>query len=300
MSKHVFKQIITTILAAVLCLSLAACGEDNLKKADELYAAGDYAGALEIYNTLDDHEDVKEKISRCEREIGMAENSDNAFLADVEVSVLERLENTEAENNTTVEDLKNLVDVELTRLKKYTNSVFYNNDLAEISNKYIKGLHTQKESLEKWYMCEQQLEWQRGFVLRCEALNELYKNYNFLTDDEKFIESFITPLEENQELLKMYDAVDNDITEQVSTEDFNWHIDEEGKQLYTNLKNNTEYTLNLVFGIMLFDEDDVMYESYTCNLGNIEPGVEYTVGGAVMDIERLATCEFDYYFVTME
>lgn len=296
MIKHILKQIVATTLAAVLCLSLTACGTDNYQKAEELYAAGDYAGALKLYTTLGDREDIKEKIAHCEREIGMAEYADNAFLADIEASVLERI-SSNADGELTTEELKNVVNAELTRLEKYSNEVFYNSDLADIADKYIKGLHSQMEYFDVFYLCEQQIVWYTGIVLRCEALNELYKNYDFMTDNKEFIDAYITSLEEKQEFLKKCKAVDADIIAQSETEDFGWFIDEEQKVLYSTMKNNTEYTLDLIFRVSLLDENEVVYESYSTKAENIEPGKEYTVGVPVSDVDRLSVYEWDYYLV---
>ena len=184
------------MLAVILCFSLVACDSSDYKKAEELYAAGDYAGALELYTNLGEYEDsqnkvksckyeianahfekaefkaalelytelgeyedAQDKVAYCEREVGMTENADYAFLADIEASILNRMENSNTD------DYSKLVNTELAYVEKYGDKEFYNAELKAIVDKYIEGLHAQKDALKKEMYFEYQIEWQRGMEI---------------------------------------------------------------------------------------------------------------------------------------
>ena len=75
--------------------------------------------AAKLYTELADYKDAKDKADYCEREVGMTENADYAFLADIESSILSRMENADDE------DYNVLVNTELAYLEKYRDKTFY-------------------------------------------------------------------------------------------------------------------------------------------------------------------------------
>lgn len=321
------KKIMAMLLALSLCLALVACDSSDYKKAEELYATGDYSAALEIYTALGEYEDsqskvklckfnianthfenkeykaaleiytelgeyedAKDKAAYCEREVGMTENADYSFLADIEKSVLGRMNAPDGTAHS------QLVNTELAYLEKYEDKTFYNEDLKEIADKYIEGLHVQKESMDKEIYCEEQIEWQRGLVLRYEALNELYKKYDFLTENAEFIGTYIASLEDQQYVLNGYYAIEDDIGAQTSAEDFTWWLDDEDYSFYCTLTNNTKYTFGTYFEFGFIDADGVVFETNTAYIDNITPGMTYVVEVYISDPDRLEQFTwFNYY-----
>lgn len=321
------KKIMSVLLVVAMCLALVACNSSDYKKAEELYAAGDYAtaleiytalgeyedaqskaqkckyeiantyfekadykAALEIYTTLDEYGDAKDKAVYCEREVGMTENADYAFLADIEASILNRMENSNTD------DFSKLVNTELAFVEKYGDKEFYDAELKTIADKYIEGLYAQKDALKKEMYWEYQIEWQKGLVLRCEALNDLYKNYDFLTDNADFIGTYIADLEDQQHLLNGYNAIEADLTEQMNAEDFTWQFSDSGYNIYCTLKNNTEYTFGLFVDVSFYDADEVLFETNTGYVEEVKPGESYVLEVYISDADRVGRLEWSTYY----
>ncbi|MBR5280507.1 MAG: tetratricopeptide repeat protein [Clostridia bacterium] len=323
------KKIMSVLLVVAMCLVIVACDSSDYKKAEELYAAGDYAAALEIYTALGEYEDsqnkaqkcmyevanahfekaeykaaleiytelgeyedAKDKAAYCEREVGMTENADYAFLADIEKSLLGRMEATKTENF----ERDTIVNTELAYVEKYADKTFYDANLKAIAEKYIEGLKVQKEALKKESKWEYQIEWQKGIVLRYEALNELYKNYDFLTDNADFIGTYIADLEDQQHILNGYNAIEADLTEQMTADDFQWKLSKGGYNIYCTLKNNTEYTFGLFIDVSFYDSDKVLFETNTGYVEEVKPGESYVLEVYISDADRVENFGWTTYY----
>lgn len=321
------RKMIALMMASAMCLSLTACNSSNYTKAEELLSSGDYSAALEIYtdlgdyedsqdkakkctyeianecfeqknyknalenySELGDYEDAKDKAAECEKEIGMSENADYAFLADMKSSVLGRLESS---NNN--EDHTTIVNTELAYLDKYTDETFYDKKLQELAKQYIAGVHTQKDALDEDEQSKHQIEWQRGYVERCEALSALYKQYGFLADNPDFIGAYVTDLENEQHILAGYEAIENDLDKQMLTDDFEWYP-ENDLNIYCTLKNNTEYTFAIFVDVSYYDENGTLYYSDTGYSNEVKPGESYVLRAFVSDMDRLDHLTWSTYF----
>lgn len=321
------KKIMSVLLAVVICLALVACNSSDYKKAEELYAAGDYAAALEIYTELGEYEDsqnkakkckfevanahfekgeykaaleiytelgeyedAKDKAAYCEREVGMTENADYAFLADIESSVLGRL------NAPDGSDRNQLVNTELAYLEKYSEKTFYDAELKALADKYIEGLHVQKEALKKDARWEYQIEWQKGIVLRYEALTDLHNKYDFLSDNAEFIGAYVAEVENQRHILNGYNAIEADLTEQMNAEDFTWKLSKGGYNIYCTLKNNTEYTFGLFIDVSFYDADKVLFETNTGYVEEVKPGESYVLEVYISDADRVENFGWTTYY----
>lgn len=321
------KKILSLIMVITMCLVLVACDSSDYKKAEELFSAGDYAAALEIYTALGEYEDsqnkakeckyevanahyekaeykaaleiytelgeyedAKDKAAYCEREVGMTENADYAFLEDIESSILGRMEAPEDA------DRNQLVNTELAYLEKYSDKTFYDAALKEIADKYIEGLYVQKEALKKDVIWEYQIEWQRGLVLRYEALTDLYKKYDFLSDNPEFVGTYVADLEDQQHLLNGYNAIEADLTEQMNAEDFSWGLSKGGYNIYCTLKNNTEYTFGMFIDVSFYDADGVLFETNTGYVEEVKPGETYIVEVYISDASRVERLGWITYY----
>lgn len=284
------KKILSLIMVITMCLVLVACDSSDYKKAEDLFRAGDYAAALEIYTALGEYEDAKDKAAYCEREVGMTENADYAFLADIESSILGRMKAPEGADRT------QLVNTELAYLEKYSDKTFYDTALKEIADKYIEGLYVQKESLKKDAIWEYQIEWQKGLVLRYEALTDLYKKYDFLSDNPEFVGTYVASLEDQQHLLNGYNAIEADLTEQMNAEDFSWGLSKGGYHIYCTLKNNTEYTFGMFIDVSFYDADGVLFEKNTGYVEEVKPGETYIVEVYISDASRVERLGWVTYY----
>ena len=286
------KKILSLILTVVVCTSFVACDAKNLEKADEYFANQEYALALELYESLPENDEIKIKIDECKKEIGMTENADYAFLADIEKSILDRNEKASASSDP---DRMLLVNTELVILEKYKDQEFYDSTLENLCDKYLEGLYLQKEALGESIYSDYQMKWQKGIVKRYDALNELYLNYDFLTDDTSFISSYVSDYDYQKNLLKAYEEIEADILSQFSPEGYEWKM----PNSYTFeciVKNNTTYEYSTVWEIYFYDKNNVMYESSTAYIEKIKPNTSYKVSFYISDPYSLNSFEWNNWY----
>jgi len=245
------------------------------QEANELYSYGNYSDALVIYQELGDYEDSLDRVLVCQRQIGMSENADNRFLEALEKSVLDRLKTVHTENY----DYKTLVATELAYVEQLANEVFYDSELKNLAEQYVRGLLLQRESLETESKYEHQIEWQEGLVYRFEVLKKLYENYDFMSDNKEFIGNYILQYEDQKALLEAYEVIANDMVGQWNSDDFNCAWNDEDVYLEYNftLKNNTSYTYGVTFEACFSDCNDIIFERDTVYIGNVSPGESYFV-----------------------
>ena len=211
----------------------------------------------------------------------MQENADYAFLADMEKSILGRLESSASGNI----DRLTLVNTELSCVEKYSNESFYDTALQEVAKKYIEGLNIQKDALDKEYEWEYQIEWQRGIVYRYGALKELYEGYGFLKDSEKFVGAYVSQYDEEKNLLTAYEDIEADLTEQFNSDKFKFNRISRN-QLSGVLKNNTAHTYTTFFEMSFYDKNEILYETSTTYVENIKPGKGFEFIFYVEDLDR--------------
>ncbi len=307
--RHFKKGIL--LFAIISCVCLTSCSSSNYKQAEELYSNGDYSAALDIYTSLNDYEDSQEKIqsckyhiandffdnaqyddalplykelgeyedcaqklSTCEREIGMTDNADYAFLADIEESVKFRM------NAATDSSLDTLVNTELVYLDKYEDATFYDSHLQELATQYVEGLHTQQEAVAYNQEGEYQVKWQQGLVLRYEVLTVLYNDYGFMSDSADFIATYVRQYDDAKALLTAYEQIEDDIETQTSASDFDFTVDYagyDGGYYSFTLKNNTQYTYSTVFKFSFLTPDNTIFYSNDSFIENVQPGNSYIV-----------------------
>ncbi len=256
--------------------------------ASSFYENANYKEASTIYTHLGDYGDSKNMLASCEKEIGMIENADYDFLKIIEESVLWRMGNNDER------EYKTLVDTELAYLQKFEEMDFFDPELKEIAIQYIEGLHIQKNALSLEVIAEHQIEWQKGAVLRFEALKKLYDNYDFLSDNEEFIGTYIAKCDEVNRVLDGYNAIENDLSSQLLAEDFQWEWD--GYNLFCTITNNTDYTYATVFEFKFQDADGVVYETSNTYIEDIKPGMSYRVEVFVSDPNKLDYFEWSNYY----
>lgn len=310
----------------LIFLMLTGCSSTKYQDAIDKMNQGDYQAALEIFDDIPNYEDASSKASECRyqlgieaitsedwelaieylsdldyedsadllelatREKGMSENADNDFLSALEASVLDRINSVSNENY----DNKTVVNTELVYVEEYKDATFFDENLKALAVKYIDGLNMQKDALGNENFSEVQIEWQKGIVARYEVLRDLYEQYDFLSDNTDFIAIYVSACEDQQNLLRAYEALDDDIASQMNSDSFQWYIS--GNEVYWTLKNNTNYTYSTTFNITLYDANNVVFDEATDFIENIPAGSSYTVSFYVSDPGRIGSFDWNNYY----
>lgn len=250
---------IWTIVLFLLC----GCKQDDYKEANRLFVNGNYEAALAIYSELGNYKDSVSKMAECEEIIESESTADNDFLADMEKSILYRMENADKEY------IEDLINVEIAYLKKYKSSKFNDGKLKNICKKYLVGLQHEKESLSKSYI-DSQIAYQRGHVERYSELNELYYNYGFLEDNKEFIAKYISSFDKEK---KREDALNKIIEsmERQLTGDQQWSLQDDGITIENLVLNYTEYSYDLSIHIEFFTASETQVGSSDIYVQNIKP-----------------------------
>jgi hypothetical protein len=313
-------------LSIFLCFALSGCGSSSqYEKAVDLMDTGDYAAAIEILEKITDYENSSEKLAECKynlgsdamnseewdtainyfdsldyndssellkyctREKGMHENADYDFLTTLQESILSRIQVAKSGDN----DLTTAVNTELAYMEKFKNATFYDSNLQALAMEYVDGLSIQKDALKKEHEYEYQIEWQRGLVKRCDVLNTLYNQYEFLNDNVDFVGVYITQYDDQKNLLEAYDAIESDISTQTNSDNFEWTLD--GHYLSCTITNNTSYQYSTVFDFYFYDSNNTMFESNSVYIEGIKPGSNYIVSVYIEDISRFDGSKSEWY-----
>lgn len=237
------------------------------------FDGAEYETALQSFTAIKGYKDADDKAALCEREIGMHEKADYEFLSTLEESVTKRM------NSPDNISYSEVVNVELAYLSGFEEKDYYDSEIQRCAKLYIDGVNYQKDALNLEGQSYIDIEWLRGKVMRLEALNYLYENYGFLKDDKKFIADYITMYETNSAELKAYDEIEKDIHSQ--THDKNDEgkdiFEYNGYEIYTTIKNNTDYTYSTVWEITVKDSKGTVIETYQDYIENVKPHSSYKV-----------------------
>lgn len=318
-------------IGVICCLCLCfitGCSASKYKEAIELFEKEDYLKAMELFEEARDYEDSKTKVTECkyylgiacmdneewesainyfkgidykdslellelcEREKGMHENSDYEFLSELEKSILDRMESVNQDET----DFAKIVNKELVYVEKFKDATFYDDELKEIANGYIYGLYVQREALEKEYYYQYQIEWQRGMVIREDALYKLYNDYNFMSDNNDFVTIYIVNYGNSKELLTALETIEADLTAQLEDEGFSSVWDADSRTISFTLQNNTEYTYDTIFEFDFLNENGTLLESNDVYIRNIKPHSSFVVSVYVFNIYNVRTYNYQNYY----
>ena len=242
----------------------------NYKLAEKAFADGDYASAIELLadNSYSESEALLNK-SKVEKEKN--EKSDYAFLADLEKSILRRMEINAKEQS----DYAQLVGTELAYVEKYYNASFYDSNLKKLAQKYINGLKKQNEALSEFYSWDYQDKWYSGLVARFEVLNELYKKYDFLTDNKDFVGTYVYKLDYWQKWLKAFNELEAMVNKQYADES---RFKKDSNYWYITLTNTTKYTYTNQMDFWIYSYDgDTLIDTVSIVTEDIRPGDTFQV-----------------------
>lgn len=246
--------------------------------------------AMECFNSIDYKDSVDLK-KQCEREKGMNENADYKFLADLEKSILNRMEASNQEA-----DYEELVDNELEYLEKYEDADFYDEDLKRMAQDYINGVYEQKNSLYEYYNYKFDIKWLKGLIAREDALYELYNTYNFMSGNNDFISAYIVGYGENEKLLAAMEEIETDIDKQMKSENFQANLDADTQIFSFTLNNNTEHTYDTTFELSFLDTDNTEIEFTEVEIQNIKPHSSFDVSTYISNIYDISNFNYQNYY----
>ena len=291
------KMVVALLLALSMAFALCGCKGDDYKKAVDLYNSEDYEGAKAIFDSLGDYEDSEEYAANCNLYINYAKAEslfgdgsydeaailfeelgdymsssmravDCRFLAALKESVTRRMEMYQKENT----DGRSLVSSEYAYLEQFRNASFFDKEIQKQAKKYLSGLDSQNKAFNYEYYYEYQRDWNTGLVARYEALDALYREYNFMADDYNFIGEYINQLPHYQNWLKAFNKLEKDGHHMVK----DMYCTRYYVELY--FKNDTEYRSSQVFNLTLWNyEHTTQLGTVSTTIENIQPNQEYTV-----------------------
>lgn len=222
-------------------------------------------------------------------------STDEAFLAAIEASVLDRMSTTATnENDLVVNDLVVVVNKELAYLQEYSSTEFTDEQLGHVAAKYLEGLNRQKAALSMAHAWESQIGWQEGFVYRLEALKTLYDEYDFLTDNKDFVATYILTYDRESARLRAYYSLEDDIGSQMEPESIKVYWSDH--DCCFDFWNNTAYQFSSVFEIKIFDRNKNLIEQTEVSVENIRPNTGYTISIYLEKPWEADTWEINNYY----
>ena len=275
------KKPVFLIFVIILCMFLGACDAANYKKAEALFAEGNYSAALPLYTALGEYEDAHERAAQCEREIGMTENADYRFLEDIELSVTTRNQMVNRGDSELT-----YLSAELAILEDYYNAEFYDSALEALAKMYIDGVREQKDALDLKYS-EFQIKWHSGLVNRYQALCKLHSDFGIFEDDVTFKSTYVAQLSYHENQLAGLRAIESDLIQQLDGITF---TNKSSYQMTAPYTNNTEYDFSIQFYFTFYNKNGVRVDESTTYFSNIKSGDNCTL--EFWRPSNWSTCEF--------
>ena len=271
-----------TLLIPLLasCILLSGCASQGTKLDQQITSIGEITtdswDELQSLNSqykdldadekqdVEHYKDLEKALAECSKL-----RTDQQFSKDLKKSIRWRQKHKDDTDRAT------LVDAELAKLEKYRSADFSSDTVKNSCTKYLEGLDTQKAALGEAFKSDEQIEWQKGLVLRYEALGELYKETGFLATDDDFVANYIAGLDKEKKLLAALEALEADIdsqTERIANEE-TWT----DYSVSFEVENNTDYQFDTAWECSLKNESGTVTENSTCQIDNVKPHSRYTV-----------------------
>lgn len=271
-----------TLLISLLasCILLSGCASQGTKLDQQITSIGEITAdswdELQSLNSqykdldadgkqdVEHYRDLEKALAECSKL-----RTDQQFSKDLKKSIRWRQKHKDDT------DWATLVDAELAKLEKYRSADFSSETVKNSCTKYLEGLDTQKAALGEAFKSDEQIEWQKGMVLRYEALGELYKETGFLATDDDFVANYIAGLDKEKKLLAALEALEADIdsqTDRIANEE-TWT----DYSVSFEVENNTDYQFDTAWECSLKNESGTVTENSTCQIDNVKPHSRYTV-----------------------
>ena len=218
--------------------------------------------------------------------------ADKEFLSNIETAVLERMDTPTNTNR----ERRIAIDAELYQITPFADKEFLDAKLKELAVQYIEGLELQREASEAEFDYEDRITWYEGIVMCYDVLNTLHQNYDFLSDNSKFIATYVLQHNEVQALLTAYRTVNEDLSQQCAGELIN---DFDGTNMSLTFSNNTKYEFSTIWKMTYFDKNGDAVGTASTEVENISAGQNYTVYFYVPLPEKTDNYEFTAYFTNV-
>lgn len=275
------KRILCITLAFVMLLTFAGCDSQETAK-------------ILCENCGTSNPDDAKYCQSCGKQMSISKDIsvDDEFLAAIESAVLERMDNSA----TTNQARRIAIDAELYQITPFANREFLDTELKKLATQYIEGLELQREASKAEFDYEEPITWYEGIVTCYEVLNTLHKNYDFLSDNSKFIATYVLQLNEMQALLTAYNAVNDDLSQQLTD---GMLADYDGTNMSLTFSNNTEYEYSTIWKITYFDKNGNAVGTASAEVENISARQNYTVYLYVPFRDKTEYWELDAYFTSV-
>lgn len=216
--------------------------------------------------------EAEEKEKEAERE--EERFADKKFLADLERAIVGRMEDTDKE---TVSEMS-MINGEWNLLEPYRNAEFKDSKLQGYATDYLAALQAQREALSERRHSDRQLRQQEARVLTYSVLDRIYEDedYEFMAENDTFLRTYPANLNGTIDYLNRLQEVSNDLFNQTDKVEY-WTAD--GSYYLTHVfRNNTPYSVSLVFYLDIFTQDNARYLGQDrVEMDEIPAGGEYRV-----------------------
>ena len=337
------RRIIYIIFVLLLAFSLCGCSIINnikvYKAAEELYAAGKFEEAVDIYETLGEYKDSADKAlvcrydvacttfegedykkaqelfealgdykdsadmaEKCRREVGMRENADYSFLADMETMTNAKIycepfdwfaEHGHGgyESFTAEQDF----------LEKYEEAIFYDQELHELAKMYIDGIEKQKASVSASDPDTMRSREVEGAYLKYTALVRLHEEYDFMKDNEPYSIFRHPEHEKIADACKAYPAVYDDLTAQLDAANLYTSVDETTGILSLTVVNNTAHAYSAYVSLLPRDVREAQIAMpVDLLIENLAPGESIELSATIEDADSFWSYEYDVFFTDID
>lgn len=257
--------------------------------------SGELEEAILLLERLGNHNDTESLLQHIVREKGMRENADYDFLNAIEDSINSRQDAIEQDDGL---DRARLVRIEQNRLSQFRDLNFYDERLEALANDYLDGLDKQEESLNMEYPHERNIMWQEGMVMRFEALEKLYNEFNIFSNCNSFVDDYISDLENQRRILQQLNDINDDLQHQVDNDEIVFELKDDWTGIL-RFTNNTEHSYDIIVHFSFFSEDLVdgeasgirVFDSFG-SMSNVRPNstfnIEFSLPSQFMSLEFAA------------
>lgn len=197
--KTLNKKVIITI-SAIIGVAVIGAGAYMIKTADarmykqakQLYNEADYKSALEKFKKIEDYENSKELIEKCEYNL----SPDGQFLITFVNGLEKRWEFSDKDNSNLPEKerLEKSVRIELDKLEKLDNN-FADEKLEAYYQNYYDVLNNSLKALDYYTVDYNQysINWNEAYKERCVLIRDIFNEYNLEVDKkyQKTLDEFV-------------------------------------------------------------------------------------------------------------
>ena len=279
---------IVAAVAAVVVYYVATADSRNYAKAQEMYAAGSYQEALNVFTALGDYEDSASMVEQCEYELTV----DRQFVRAFSDSLAARWAASDAEESYGEDPIlyEAWSQMELDALTPYTDKEFNDPHLQELLTAYLGYLNDAIDSttyFDSNYSVYSEM-WNDAYKGRCGVIKELTENYELTVPEQyqEYLDGLIDAANAAAAEQAVRDA-SHAIADAMTIETI---TDEYGINTYKAVLENTgDSTYKYFFvNIQVMDESGMIVgNGSTAQIENWKPGQKASVDAYIVGVDSL-------------